>query len=104
MYPPPPRGFIVDLFPLQTASIPSPNAMATDFNGQWKNARTATDEAESVRTLTKILSSKEGRTFVFNLDPQDATFCIEILDHVSPLQSHSHPPPTPPYYPICPIQ
>ena len=66
--------------------------MATDFNGQWKNARTATDEAESVRTLTKILSSKEGRTFVFNLDPQDATFCIEILDHVSPLQSHSPPP------------
>ena len=71
-----------------------PNAMTTDFNGQWKNARTATDEAESIRTLTKILSSKEGRTFVFNLEPQDAAFCIEMLDHVSSNPT-SHP------YPIC---
>ena len=60
--------------------------MATDFNGQWKKARTAatTDETESIRTLTEILSSKEGRTFVFNLEPQDAASCIEMLDHVSP--------------------
>jgi len=66
--------------------------MATDFNGQWKKARTATDETESVRILTKILSSKEGRTSVFNLEPQDAEFCIEILDHVS-LSPIPHSPP-----------
>ena len=75
-----------DLFPCKPPpSSHIANAMATDFDGQWKKARTAaiTDEAESIRTLAKILSSKEGRTFVFDLEPQDAAFCIDMLDHVS---------------------
>ena len=59
--------------------------MAIDFNGQWKKVRAVAteDEAESIRTLAKMLSTKEGRTFVSNLEPSDAALCIEILDHVS---------------------
>ena len=59
--------------------------MAIDFNELWRKVRAdaTADEAESVRTLAKILSSKEGRTFVLNLGQSDAVFCIEILDHVS---------------------
>ena len=59
--------------------------MAVDFNMLWKKARiTATaDEAESVKTLTKVLSSKDGQTFILNLEPADAALCIEILDYVS---------------------
>ena len=59
------------------------NVMVTDFNGLWKKAREATDETESIRTLAKILSSKDGRAFILDLEPQDAEFCIEILDHVN---------------------
>ena len=58
--------------------------MVTDFNKLWKKARASTDEAESIRTLAKILSSKDSRAFILDLKPQDAEFCIEILDHVSP--------------------
>ena len=41
------------------------------------------DGAESVRTLAKILSSEDGRSFISNLEPPEAELCIEILDHVS---------------------
>lgn len=58
--------------------------MVADFNKLWKRVHTATDEAESVRALAKILSSKDGRTFILDLEPPDAELCIEILDHVSP--------------------
>ena len=65
------------------------NAMAVDYNRLWKRARTATDETESVRILAKILSSKDGRAFILDLEQQDAELCIEILDHVN-----SNPPST----------
>jgi len=68
--------------------------MADDFDELWKKVR-AVDEAESIRTLAKILSSKDGRMFIFNLEPPEAALCIEILDHVSPSPSvipHSRPP------------
>lgn len=60
--------------------------MADDFNKLWKKVRAAAtvDEAESVRTLAKILLSKDGRAFVLNLKQSDAVLCIEILDHVRP--------------------
>ena len=58
--------------------------MATEFSKLWEQVRTAADEAESVRTLAKILSSKDGRTFIVeNLGLSDAELCIEILDCVS---------------------
>ena len=57
--------------------------MVTYFNGLWKKARVAMDETESVQTLARILSSKDGRAFIPDLVPQDAEICIEILDHVS---------------------
>ncbi|KAF9644384.1 kinase-like protein [Thelephora ganbajun] len=55
--------------------------MAIDFNKLWKEARTTEDEAGSVRALAKILSSKDGRTFILNLEQTEAELCIEILDH-----------------------
>ena len=57
--------------------------MAVDFNKLWKKTRNGTDYAESVRTLAKILSSTDGRTFIMDLEPPDAELCLEILDHVS---------------------
>jgi hypothetical protein len=65
--------------------------MVVDFNKLWKKVRTVADEAESVRTLVKILSSKDGRTFIVNLEPPEAELCIEILDHVSSNPSIGHP-------------
>ena len=73
--------------PSRLESSPSPylvNTMVADFNKLWKRVHTATDEAESVRALAKILSSKDGRAFILDLEPPDAELCIEILDHVSP--------------------
>ena len=64
--------------------------MAIDFNKLWKKARTGTDDAESVRTLAKILSSTDGRTFIMDLEPPDAELCLEILDHVSSTPHRSH--------------
>ena len=41
------------------------------------------DEGKAVRTLSQIVLDKEGRTFVSNLERNDAELCIEILDRVS---------------------
>jgi hypothetical protein len=59
--------------------------MAIDFNKLWKevSAVATVDGAESVRTLAKILLSKDGRKFILDLEPLDAALCIEVLDHVS---------------------
>ena len=67
------------------------NAMAVNFDKLWKKARHATNEAESVRTLAEILSSKDGRTFISDLESTDALLCIEILDQVSSNPSIDHP-------------
>lgn len=78
--------FIRDLHLAPASVSPGPhlaNAMVVDFNKLWKNARTTVDEAESVRTLAKILSSTDGRTFISNLEPLEAELCIDILDRVS---------------------
>ena len=66
--------------------------MAADFKVSWKQARAAasTDEAECIRILAEIVSSKEGRKFIFALEAKDARACIEILHHVRP---HPHKPP-----------
>ena len=56
--------------------------MVVNFNKLWKKASTATNEADAVRTLAQILSSKEGRTFVLGLERLEAELCIEILDLV----------------------
>ena len=70
--------------------------MAVDFSGLWESARAAaaSDEAESVRQMAEILSSKDGRTFILDLEPSDAELCIEILDHVNTLTGcfHNHSP------------
>ena len=56
--------------------------MTTDFDGLWAKVRTAENEAEAVRTLAQILSSKEGRAFASSLELTDGVLCIEILDQV----------------------
>jgi hypothetical protein len=63
--------------------------MTVDFDKLWKGSRTAADNAESVRTLAKVLSLEDGREFISNLELVEAELCIGILDHVS-----SNPPPT----------
>ena len=59
--------------------------MAADFGSLWERARAAapSNEAESVRHMAELLSSKDGRTFISDLQPSDAELCIEILDHVN---------------------
>ena len=61
--------------------------MAVDFGVLWGRARTAaaSNEAESVRHMAEILSSKDGRAFILDLEQSDAELCIEILDHVNSL-------------------
>ena len=58
--------------------------MVVDFNLLWNRARSAatSDEAESVRIMADILSSKEGRRFITSLELPEAELCIEILDYV----------------------
>jgi hypothetical protein len=63
--------------------------MASEINKLWTRVRSTKNEAEAVRGLVKILSSKEGRTFVVGLEPADGVLCIEILDYV-----RSNPPST----------
>lgn len=57
--------------------------MGINFDGLWMKVCTAEDEAESVRTLAEISSSKDGRTFMLGLGLSDAELCIELMDHVS---------------------
>jgi hypothetical protein len=57
--------------------------MAKDYHRLWKGITNANNEAKAVRTLTEILSDKEGKGFISNLERRDAELCIEILDRVS---------------------
>ena len=56
--------------------------MSDDLNALWAKVRAAENEAEAVRGLAQILSSKEGRMLVLGLALTDRLLCIEILDHV----------------------
>ena len=57
--------------------------MSEDYQQLLVKATTATDRAESVAILAKILADRGGRDFISRLDPKDVESCIEILDHVS---------------------
>ena len=63
--------------------------MITDFNKLWNKARAAADETESIQILARILSSKDGRAFILDLNPQDVGLCIEILDYVNSNPPHA---------------
>lgn len=54
-----------------------------NYQRLWRDVTSALDEAKAVRTLAGILTDKEGRTFILNLERRDAELCIEILDRVS---------------------
>jgi len=65
--------------------------MSKDYRRLWNGVTGASDEGKAVRTLTKILLDKEGRTFILKLEHNDAELCINILDRVS---CHSYPLPS----------
>ena len=60
----------------------SGTAAAADFNSSWMQARAARDGLESTQSLSSILTWKDGRTFILELEPTDAAICIEILYRV----------------------
>ena len=57
--------------------------MAKDYGQLWKDAFSASNEAQAIQTLSDILASKEGGDFISRLDSQDAELCVEVLDNVS---------------------
>ena len=57
--------------------------MSENYEQLLVRATTATEKAESVKILTKILADKGGRDFISRLDRKNGESCIEILDHVS---------------------
>ena len=57
--------------------------MIKDYHQLWNGVINATDEAEAVQTLAKIVADSDGRAFVLRLKLKDAALCIETLDHVS---------------------
>jgi len=57
--------------------------MVKDYRWLWEDVAGASDEGEAIRTLAEILLDEEGRTFILNLERDDAELCIEILDLVS---------------------
>jgi len=57
--------------------------MDKDYRRLWEDATSTTDEGRAVRTLAEILLDKDGRTFISNLDHNDAKLCIKILGRVS---------------------
>ena len=66
--------------------------MSKDYGRLWKKVIKANDEGNAIQILLEILSDKEGRNFITNLEKEDAKWCIEILDNVS---RNPHPPPSP---------
>lgn len=85
-------GTVRQTFPTGTrkrATTPSPflftpvKIMSEDYQQLLVEATTATDRAESIRTLVKILADDGGKDFISRLDRKDGELCIEILDQVS---------------------
>ncbi|KAF9785123.1 kinase-like domain-containing protein [Thelephora terrestris] len=54
--------------------------MVNGYQRLWTDAAKTNDEAKVVQILTEILTDKEGRSFILNLDRKKAKLCIEILD------------------------
>ena len=74
--------------------------MSKDYGRLWNKAIKANNESDTIRILLEILSDKEGRIFITNLeDKEDAKWCIEVLDYVS---RNLHPPHLPPSQMILP--
>lgn len=57
--------------------------MDKDYSELWMNVVNATDRGEAVHILTGILLDEEGRSFIANLEGEEAELCVKILDHVS---------------------
>jgi len=57
--------------------------MSKDYGRLWEDVTSTADEGKAVRILAEILVDKEGRSFVSDLEREDAELCIEILDRVS---------------------
>lgn len=57
--------------------------MTKDYEEFWKGVTSTSDEGKAVQILARIVLDREGRTFILNLEHNDAELCIEILDRVS---------------------
>jgi len=57
--------------------------MTRDYQQLWERVASATDEAQAVQTLAKILTDKDGRVLIRRLGSSDAGLCIGILSNVS---------------------
>jgi len=57
--------------------------MAKYYQQLWRDVASTSDEGKAVRTLARIVLDREGRTFILNLEHNDAELCMEILDRVS---------------------
>ena len=57
------------------------SSMDSEPQGLWEIVLDTVDV--SVRILGRILSSKEGREFIYALGPEEAGLCLELLDRVS---------------------
>ena len=86
-------GYNLSLHPASLTPAPgtfNPPSMSKDCERLWKKVMKANDEGNAIQILLEILSDKEGRDFITNLEKEDAKFCIEILDDVS---RNPHSPP-----------
>ena len=57
--------------------------MSEGYRRLLAKATRATDEADSVGILARILADEGGKGYILGVDRRDAESCIEILDHVS---------------------
>ena len=71
----PTRVFLVLLIPA--------NVMSEDYRQLLAQATSASEKAESVEILAKILAGEGGKDFISQLNREDGEWCIEILDQAS---------------------
>ena len=57
--------------------------MTKEYQRLLEDVTNATNKAEAVRALAKIVVDKSGRAFILGLDPKAAKLCVETLDYVS---------------------
>ena len=59
------------------------NVMAENYRQLLAQAISASDKAESVKILAKILAGEGGKGFISRLNRKDGEQCMEILDQAS---------------------
>ena len=74
----------MDILPHDTTLPPHGTLCPVDPSVLWREVVTSpSDGARPVQALAEILANKQGRSFVFQLERNDADLCLEVLDRVS---------------------